>query len=451
LPVKLGKSWGWFAAARIPRNSAKRSCNKNIIGQGRDMSIPRIDPVRPSAELRVVVDDPTNNPSPAFTAKNSQIPRTTRLHERKLLRLDRDQTRGYSINVKQVVLAFAVEFWIIGLIIVGTYLLIAESANASREEIFAALLLPAALAMVELARVPLALAVRTQDKWHVKFFAALGVLAAIIVTSFSLSQIAWKTFDIRIAEATRASDRLSAAKAQKDTFQNKVSQAEREIDEKLAVRNSVNERLGALEVQVTKVSSSVGTVTKPVLGPDGRPVVNSDGQVVLTHSQTANVNQAQLNTLKVQIASTKKELEIAETAVRQARDEAKKNDPRAIDNEIAKAEAEYRTAVNKSQLHSYTSMVTGKAVSEVTESEVKNLEKYLIIIPSIAAAFASTLIAITAVRRIKPLEPPAITALPDEAAAYLFGPLLDAIKSEANDAVVAAINKRSKTAERAQA
>ena len=39
--------------------------------------------------------------------------------------------------------------------------------------------LPAALAMVELARVPLAIAVRTQDAWHIKLLATLGVLAAI--------------------------------------------------------------------------------------------------------------------------------------------------------------------------------------------------------------------------------------------------------------------------------
>jgi hypothetical protein len=97
--------------------------------------------------------------------------------------------------------------------------------------------------------------------------------------------------------------------------------------------------------------------------------------------------------------------------------------------------------VNKSQLHSYTSMITGKAVAEVSEAEVKNLEKYLIIIPSIAAAFASTLIAITAVRRIKPSEPPAI---PDEAAAYLFGPLLAAIKQEAKETVTAVMNERAK-------
>lgn len=60
-------------------------------------------------------------------------------------------------------LAFAVEFWIIALIIVGTYLLIAESGQLTHEAIFSALLFPAALSMVELARVPLAIAVRTQN------------------------------------------------------------------------------------------------------------------------------------------------------------------------------------------------------------------------------------------------------------------------------------------------
>jgi hypothetical protein len=72
-------------------------------------------------------------------------------------RLERDRARGYSINVKQVVLAFTVEFWIIGLIIVGTYLLVAESDHLSGEAVFGALLFPAALSVVELARVAVAL------------------------------------------------------------------------------------------------------------------------------------------------------------------------------------------------------------------------------------------------------------------------------------------------------
>jgi hypothetical protein len=89
-------------------------------------------------------------------------------------------------------------------------------------------------------------------------------------------------------------------------------------------------------------------------------------------------------------------------------------------------------------------MITGKAVSEVSESEVKTLEKYLILIPTMAAAFASTLLAVTAVRRIKPSEPPSVAAIPDEAAKFLFGPLIAAIKVEAKNAVATAIGESSK-------
>jgi hypothetical protein len=361
-------------------------------------------------------------------------------------RLERDIARGYSINVKQVVLAFAVEFWIIGLIILGTYLLIAEAESdhdhVSREAIFSALLLPAALAMVELARVPLAIAVRTQDAWQIKLVAAVGVLAAITVTSFSLSQLAWKTFDIRIAEATRAGGKLNEAMTKKDFFEHQRNQLQHDIDQKIHIRNSVNERLAALELQLTKISSSVGQSCKPILGQDGKPMATADGKPVQSCTPIATVNQPQLNALKTQIAGAKKELEFAEAAVKQAEDDMRKTDPHLIEEEVNRVQAEYRATVTKSQLHSYTAMITGKAVADVTEAEVKTLEKYLILIPCVAAAFASTLIAITAVRRIRPKPDGAVT-MPDEAAAYLFGPLLEAIKMEAR-APVSDVNARPK-------
>jgi hypothetical protein len=185
-----------------------------------------------------------------------------------------------------------------GLIIVGTYLLIAESGHLSGEAVFGALLFPAALAMVELARVPLAIAVRTQNVWHIKILAALGVIAAITVTSFSLSQIAWKTFDNRIAEATHTSDKLIEAKNKKDAFQNRLALSHRDIDQKIGDKKFVSERLAALEGQLTKISSSTGVTTKPVLGSDGQPIIGNDGRPLTTSSPSANVNQTQLNVLK---------------------------------------------------------------------------------------------------------------------------------------------------------
>jgi hypothetical protein len=358
-------------------------------------------------------------------------------------RRERDTERGYSINVKQVVLAFAVEFWIIALIIVGTYLLIAESGQLSREAIFSALLFPAALSMVELARVPLAIAVRTQNAWHIKFLASLGVIAAITVTSFSLSQIAWKTFDNRIVEATLANDKLIEAKKNLLVFQNVIDRSQSDIAQKNQVRNNVSERLAGLEAQLTKISSASGLVTTPLRGPDGKLLLDETGKTQTSSHLQSIVNPTQLNVLKGQIASTKKELEAAQADVQKAEQYAKTIDLKDINTEVAQAEATYRAAVNKSQLHSYTAMVTGKAVADVTDAEVKNLEKYLIIIPSIAAALASTLIAITSVRRIKP-DPQSVSTLPDDAAAYLFGPLVEAIKTAARDTVMATINNQAK-------
>jgi hypothetical protein len=361
---------------------------------------------------------------------------------RRRIARERDVERGYSINVKQVILAFAVEFWIITLIIVGTYLLIADSGQLSREAIFGALLFPAALSMVELARVPLAIAVRTQNAWHIKFLASLGVIAAITVTSFSLSQIAWKTFDNRLVEATQANDTLVEAKKNLDGFQKLIDQSESDITQKNQIRNGVSERLAGLEAQQTKISSASGTVTTTLRGADGNVLFDQNGKPQTTSRLTAIVNQQQFNALKDQIAITRKELDASKASIQQAEEYRRTLDRRKIDEDIAKADAAYRTAVNKSQLHSYTAMVTGKAVADVTDAEVKNLEKYLIIIPSIAAALASTLIAITSVRSIKLTKAQTAPAIPDEAAAYLFGPLVAALRKEATDAVRAVINNQ---------
>jgi hypothetical protein len=154
------------------------------------------------------------------------------------------------------------------------------------------------------------------------------------------------------------------------------------------------------------------------------------------------VSQPQLNALNAQITSTTKEADGVRTSIKQVEGEIKRTNPQPVESELAKAEADYRNAVNKSQLHSFAGMIMGKAVADVSESDVKVIEKYLILIPSIAAAFASTLIAITAVRRL----PPTTTTVPDDAATYLFGPLLAAIKLEAQSKVAEAINARGKAA-----
>ena len=54
------------------------------------------------------------------------------------------------------------------------------------------------------------------------------------------------------------------------------------------------------------------------------------------------------------------------------------------------------------------------------------------------------MLAVTAVRRIKPPEPPPMATIPDDAAKYLFGPLLEAIQKQARDSVAAAMTEKVK-------
>lgn len=219
------------------------------------------------------------------------------LSKRQIARLIRDRERGYSINAKQIVLAFAVEFTIIGLILTNIYVTVAQLPDPSTFKTVQALLFPIAMAMVELARVPLAVAVRTQNSWNIKFAALLGVLCAVAVTL------------------------------------------------------------------------------------------------------------------------------------------------RALNDEISKAQTENQESIFQSQLYSLAAMLFGVDPQNVTPGQIKSLEFYLIFVSSIAAAFSSTLIAMTAVRRIKKPKEVAAVTIPDEAAAYLFGPLVVAIRKEAADAVAAAVSK----------
>jgi hypothetical protein len=58
------------------------------------------------------------------------------LSQRQRMRLERDRDRGYSINVKQIVLAFAVEFVIIGLILVNNFATVAQLPDATNFNFF---------------------------------------------------------------------------------------------------------------------------------------------------------------------------------------------------------------------------------------------------------------------------------------------------------------------------
>jgi hypothetical protein len=354
---------------------------------------------------------------------------------RQRTRLERDRERGYSINVKQIVLAFAVEFVIIGLILANNYLVVAQLPDATNLRTIQSLLFPIAMAMVELARVPLAVAVRTQNSWNIKFSALVGVFCAVAVTSTSLIQIGNSTFNPRLEDTHNKDDVLTDLKIKRENLSVQIAEADELIKQRIAERDRIFQANQSLNGQLTGMKQQdCTTITGPSPAP-GAPGATS---------QSCRVNPA-LKPLNSAIADSKTKLTEAETALKEAEAQRQnpKYDTRSLDEAIRKAQKENRGSIYQSQLHAYAAMLLRKDPQNVTDADVKLLEWYLIVIPSIAAAFSSTLIAMTAVRRIRPQKSATTINFPDEAAAYLFGPLVAAIRREAQDAVAAATNAKT--------
>src|SRR6202158_696245 len=355
------------------------------------------------------------------------------LSKRQIARLIRDRERGYSINSKQIVLAFAVEFTIIGLILTNIYVTVAQLPDPSTFKTVQALLFPIARAMVELARVPLAVAVRTQNSWNIKLAALLGVLCAVAVTSNSLYAIGATSFTPRLEETHKTDDVLKGLQEERARKQSEIDIAVENSTQKREDRDAQAQAHQSLSEQLTKQPmQNCGPVTVPSTLPGGAPTITT----------RCSANPA-LKTINAEIAATKVKVDQALGALTQAETalRIKREELRPIEQAMSRAAAENRESVFQSQLHSLAAMLFRVDPAKVTPEQLKTLEFYLIFVSSIAAAFSSTLIAMTAVRRIKkPKEPTAVT-IPDEAAAYLFGPLVAAIRKEAVDAVAAAASK----------
>jgi hypothetical protein len=364
----------------------------------------------------------------SFWTRRKRISRQSAAERQHLLR-ERDLERGYRVNVKQVVLAFAVEFVIIGLILTGQFVYAVQLPNISRFVIVQTLLFPIALAMVELARVPLALAVRIQKSWNIQLAALLGVACAVVVTSASLYQIGNLTFNPRLEAVHEKQQHIDAIQDRRNTAIAQRKEAQDQLDQRNSEYSVLSDRYKSLVTQLN-AQPNQNCLSVPTTAPDGSA----------SAKPFCRDNPA-LKPLRTEIDGTKAKLNESDALVKQAQANVTKLDSHSIDNELSNAQKEYRDAVFQSPLHSYTGMLFNKDPKDVSEGEVKTLEWYLILIPSIAAALSSTLIAMTAVHRIKPPKAEPSPIMPDEALTFLLGPLVQTLKQEVKNTVAEAMKK----------
>lgn len=335
------------------------------------------------------------------------------------------------VSKKLIALAFFLEFFVVVASLVGAWLFAEKYGDGDLRTQIMMMLAPIGYAVVELSRVPLAYAARVQTSWILRFVAVIAVIAAAGVTVKSMSQLGEIMFRPRLHDVQIAATELQGAKDQLDQKQKERERATENV--KLA-----QEAYEAANVRVANASDALKE-SKPICSPtrgvtrDGRPYQGQtcapDRALPIKQEEAKNAGAALI------VANEERKKAIA------ARDAI---DLDTFKNKVQEQDKIHRRAVMESQLHSFTAMAYGKDPLHVTDGEVSAFLRIFVFVPAILVSIVATLLALTAVTRVR-REPPIY--IPDEAGAYLLGPYTEklvsatanAIQKDVDDAVARAL------------
>ena len=146
------------------------------------------------------------------------------------------------------------------------------------------------------------------------------------------------------------------------------------------------------------------------------------------------INNRGLDTTKLSIADDKLDKQSLQTKISELEEDRVKSNTevKLANKDKIIAEERYQIAVRGSQLHSLASILFGKDPMQVDDAEVSYLLKFLVYIPAFLVAFSSTLVAVTAVHRVRPKEDPRLI-YPDGSEQFLLGPLTKTIIEKIKD------------------
>jgi hypothetical protein len=299
------------------------------------------------------------------------------------------EERGYVISYKQLSLAFLAEGFVIAASLYGAYLFALQYGH-SDTEMQMMMLAPIGYAVIELSRVPLALAVRTQRSVMMRMIALIGVLCAAGVTVKSMSQLGEIMFRPRLVEVVEAKQSLEQAKDAAASVGLKITNADAVVAQRKSEFDAAEARVKSVNEQIGGLAAPTCTTTR-FFDRQGRrrqgQACKEDprGPVLATSLQQATGDRV-----------------AASRALDVARAERVPLSREAADKAVSDADLVHRKAVMHSQLHSFTAMAYGKDPTEVTDGEVHAFLRIFVFLPAIFVAFASTFLAMTAVTRLKP-------------------------------------------------
>lgn len=331
---------------------------------------------------------------------------------------ERDQRRGYSVDKKRVVIAYAAEAVIIAASLWGAWLFANMYGHNDYRQIEMMLLAPIGYAVIEFCRVPLALSTRAHSSRLVRFVALIGVLCASGVTVKSMSQLGEIMFRPRLFDVVHAKEELQANQASLATVVQQIVVADALVSDRRAAFTESVDRAKSDAIQLASLPKEQCSPTSGVT-KDGRPW---RGQTCKTDPR---VTSLQLN-LKATVGArddASKKLDEAVAA-------RNKLDQTEADHNVRNAQTVYREALLHSQLHAFTGMVFGAGPTEITDEQINRFLRLFVFLPAIFVAFASSFVAFTAVHRIKPAEPALIPFSP-EGTDYLLYPTYKLVLDEA--------------------
>ncbi len=332
----------------------------------------------------------------------------------------RDVERGYRIKWGYVGIAYLVEFMVIGASLAGAWLFAGYYSDGDERSFYFMLLAPVVYAAVELCRVPLGILARTQRSWFVRSLAMLGILFAAGVTTKSVSQLGEMMFHPRLMDAAKSKTAMKDAQADRASIDTRIAVADERVAQYTNELDQIEKRAAENSAQLAGLPAQR---CERISGVNSKGVRYSNLKCV-TDPRTATLNAA-VSKAGADRGAITKDLE-------EARKARALLDRGAADRKVADTEQAYRNSVNRSQLHSFTAMVYGVDPIDVTDAQVHAFLRIFVFVPALCAAFASTILALSAVSVRKTFmdEDDLGSTVDPEATPYLVESILDEVRRE---------------------
>ena len=167
----------------------------------------------------------------------------------------RDLRRGYSINRAYVAIAYLGEIVIIVASLLGAWIFARKYGDGTQATLIMMMLAPASYAVVEMCRVPMAIAFRTQRNLLIKGMLFIGICCAAGVTVKSLSQLGEQMFHPRLIEAVKADEALKAAERDRAAFERRLADADDRVKQRSGALSAIDDRARALAAEMGGIRS----------------------------------------------------------------------------------------------------------------------------------------------------------------------------------------------------